>query len=130
MNSASVQFNESVQRPVPAETATQARAPAAAIPKLRVRTLLAVPVATFIALAVHLFVSKDEPAVDTRSYSVLLGIIFGASALAAAAQPFWSALRGWLAHMCPIIAAAVSLLCAWEVITSGFRLLPLPYFPS
>src|SRR5260370_18569195 len=32
--------------------------------------------------------------------------------------------------MCPIIAAAVGLLCLWEVITSGFRLLPLPYFPS
>ena len=32
--------------------------------------------------------------------------------------------------MCPIIAAVVLLLCLWEVITSGFRWLPLPYFPS
>jgi NitT/TauT family transport system permease protein len=33
-------------------------------------------------------------------------------------------------HLCPIIAAAILLLCLWEVITSGFRLLPLPYFPG
>jgi NitT/TauT family transport system permease protein len=35
-----------------------------------------------------------------------------------------------MAHMCPIIAAGVLSLCLWEAITSGFRLLPLPYFPS
>jgi NitT/TauT family transport system permease protein len=35
-----------------------------------------------------------------------------------------------MAHMCPILAAAVLLLCLWEGITSGFRLLPLPYFPG
>ena len=33
-------------------------------------------------------------------------------------------------HMCPILAAAALLLCFWEIITSGFRLLPMPYFPS
>jgi NitT/TauT family transport system permease protein len=32
--------------------------------------------------------------------------------------------------MCPIIGAAIGLLCVWDLITSGFRLLPLPYFPS
>jgi NitT/TauT family transport system permease protein len=32
--------------------------------------------------------------------------------------------------MCPILAVAVLFLCAWEGITSGLRLLPLPYFPS
>jgi NitT/TauT family transport system permease protein len=39
-------------------------------------------------------------------------------------------LRRWMEHMCPIIAGAILLLCLWEVITSGFRWLPLPYFPS
>jgi NitT/TauT family transport system permease protein len=33
-------------------------------------------------------------------------------------------------EMCPIVAVAVLLLCGWELITSGFRWLPLPYFPS
>jgi NitT/TauT family transport system permease protein len=88
------------------------------------------PLAALIALAVHLFVSKSEPVADTRSYSLFLGIILGVSVVAAAVQPLWSGLRHWMAHMCPILAAAVLSLCLWEVITSGFRLLPLPYFPG
>ena len=32
--------------------------------------------------------------------------------------------------MHPILAATALLLCFWEIITSGLRLLPLPYFPS
>src|SRR3989449_1048597 len=92
--------------------------------------MLALPVTSLIALAIHLLVSPNEPAPDTRSYSVFLGIMLGASLVAASVQPFWSSLRRWMVHMCPIIAAAVLLLCAWEVITSGFRLLPLPYFPG
>jgi NitT/TauT family transport system permease protein len=32
--------------------------------------------------------------------------------------------------MCPIIAAAFVLLGIWETISSGFHLLPLPYFPG
>jgi len=35
-----------------------------------------------------------------------------------------------MAHMCPIIAGIIGLFCIWEIVTSGFRLLPLPYFPS
>jgi NitT/TauT family transport system permease protein len=31
---------------------------------------------------------------------------------------------------CPIVAAGVVLLIVWTLITSGFRWLPLPYFPS
>jgi len=96
----------------------------------RMRTLFATPLATVIALAVHLMVSKGEPAADTRSYSVFLGIIFAASLVAAAVQPLWPGLRRRMAHLCPILAAAVLLLCLWEGITSGFRLLPLPYFPG
>jgi NitT/TauT family transport system permease protein len=131
MNTALVQVKEPVQMPVLIEkTARVVTASSVVASKLRVRTLVALPMATLIALAVHLFVSKTEPVADTRSYSVFLGIVLGASLLAAAAQPFWSSLRRWMAHMYPIFAAAVLLLCVWEVITSGFRWLPLPYFPS
>jgi len=80
--------------------------------RARARTLLAIPLP------------------ETHSYSVFLGIILGSAGVAAVAQSFWSHLRRWMRHMCPIIAAAVWLLCFWEVITSGLRLLPLPYFPS
>src|SRR5439155_15458204 len=72
----------------------------------------------------------NEPAPDTRSYSVFLAIILAVSLAVATVQPLRPALRRWMAHTCPIIAAAVLLLCLWGVITSGFRLLPLPYFPS
>src|SRR6185295_14237310 len=94
------------------------------------KTLFAVPAATTVALAVHWLVSKNEAATDTRSYSLFLGIVFGASLISAGVQPFWSGLRRWLTRMCPIIAGAILVLCAWEIVTSGFRLLPLPYFPS
>jgi NitT/TauT family transport system permease protein len=32
--------------------------------------------------------------------------------------------------MCPIFAGAIVLLTAWEVITVGLKLLPMPYFPG
>ncbi len=130
MNSVSMQANKPLSISVLAEKAVRDLAPAPALAKLRVRTLLAVPVAVSIALAVHLFVSKAEPAPDTRSYSIFLGLILGASVASAAVQRVWRGLRGWMDHICPIIAAAFLTLCLWEVITSGFRLLPLPYFPS
>jgi sulfonate transport system permease protein len=131
MNTVLVQVKEPVQVSAPVHKTEWPVGPSPAIAsKLRLPSLLAFPAATLIALAVHFFVSQDEAAVDTRSYTVFLGIILGASLVAAAVQPFWSGLRRWMAHMCPIFAAVVLLLCFWEGITSGFRLLPLPYFPS
>lgn len=97
---------------------------------MRARILLAVPVTALVALAVHVWVSPKQPVPETRSYSVFLGLIFVAAVIASVAQAFWPRLRRWMEHLCPIIAAAILLLCLWETITSGFRLLPLPYFPS
>src|SRR4051794_15762457 len=115
---------------VPAEKAAPVFKPASdTLAKARVRTLLALPAATLLALAVHWFASKSEPLADTHSYSVLLGLMLGGAVAASAVQPVWPGLRRWMMHLCPIIAAAVLLVCVWEVITSGFRWLPLPYFP-
>ncbi len=131
MNTALVEMKERVQAPAPVEKRARALTPASGPPqKPRARNLLAVPVATLIAFAVHVLVSKDELAIDTRSYSIFLSTVLGLSLLAIAGQPFWPGLRRWLTHMGPILAAVVALLCVWEVITSGLRLLPLPYFPS
>jgi NitT/TauT family transport system permease protein len=120
-----------VHTPVSAETAGD---PIGGSPVLasnpRMWTLLATPLAALIALAVHLLVSKTEPPVDTRSYTAFLGGILVVSLIAVAVQQLWSGPRRWMAHMCPILAAGVLMLCLWEVITSGFRLLPLPYFPG
>jgi NitT/TauT family transport system permease protein len=32
--------------------------------------------------------------------------------------------------MCPIFAGAIALLCMWELLTTGYRVLELPYFPG
>ena len=129
MNTSLVQLKDPVS--IPADTVAGAVGPAPAIvSKPRVWTMLVVPMATLVALAVHRFVSQNEPSVNPRSYSVFLGLVTGLFVLGAVGQPLWSGLRRWMAHMCPIIGAVVLLLCMWEVITSGVRWLPLPYFPS
>src|SRR6476661_9045451 len=96
----------------------------------RWRTWLPVPVANVICLAVHWFVSKTEPPIETRSYFVFLWNFLAVSLLLAIAQLWLPTLRAPMRHAGPIFAAALLTLCAWELITSGFRLLPLPYFPS
>lgn len=96
----------------------------------RLRVLLAVPLASALALAVHSFVSKKEPLVETHTYSLFLAAIFAAALAAAMMQQFWPGLRRWMRDLCPIVAAAAALLCFLEVITSGLRWLPMPYFPG
>jgi NitT/TauT family transport system permease protein len=97
---------------------------------VRLSTLLALPIACAIALVIHLFVSKEEPTVETHSYTIFLCIILAVAIFAAALQPLWKNLRRWVRDTSPILAVAVLILCLWEVITTGLRLLPLPYFPS
>ena len=96
----------------------------------RWRTWLPVPVANLICLAVHWLVSKTEPPAETRSYFVFLWNFLAVALLLAIAQLWLPALRRRMRQMGPIFAAALMTLCAWELITTGFRLLPLPYFPS
>jgi len=119
-----------VQSPAPDVLARPVSRTNAIAVKPRVRTLLAVPIATLIALAVHYYVSKKELAPETHLYFLFLYGVLGLSLLAGVMQLFSAHLRRWMMHMCPIIAAAILSLCLWEVITSGLRLLPLPYFPS
>ena len=96
----------------------------------RWRTWLPVPVANLICLAVHWFVAKTEAPAETRSYFVFLLNFLAVSLLLAIAQLWLPALRRRMRQAGPIFAAALLTLCAWELITTGFRLLPLPYFPS
>jgi NitT/TauT family transport system permease protein len=91
---------------------------------------LAVPVASLITFGIHLLFSKNAPPVETHSYMLLFWEILGVSIVLAIAQRFWATLRNWMRHMWPIFTAAILLLGIWDVITSGFRLLPLPYFPG
>jgi NitT/TauT family transport system permease protein len=117
----------------PGSSATKGAAPKPSSPraeKMRWRTLAALPVAALISLGVHLAIAKEEPATQTASYTVFLGTVLGLSIAAAVLQLAWPAFRRWLEHMNPILAAAVLGLCGWEVVTTGFRWLPMPYFPS
>jgi len=112
------------------ESSPERSAPGQESVKPRLRTLLAVPIATAVALAVRLAVARNEPPTDTRTFTIFLALIGGLSIAAAGLQFASTALQRWMAHMCPILAAAVLSLCAWEIITTGLRWLPLPYFPS
>jgi NitT/TauT family transport system permease protein len=132
MNTASVPVKESVSvsarnaavKPVRSQAAREANS------KLRLPTLSAVPAAALVALGVHFAVRRNDPEPDTTSYFIFLSVILGLALLVDIVQALVSTLRRWMADMCPIIAAGLGLLCVWELSTSGFRLLPLPYFPS
>ena len=112
------------------QPAAKLEPPADAAFKLRLRTQLAVPVAALVALGVHLLFSSRVSQVETHSYLLLFCEIVAVSIFLILAQPFSFRLRQWMRHMCPIFTAAILFLALWELITLGFRLLPLPYFPG
>src|SRR5437773_10685667 len=91
---------------------------------------LAVPVAALFAFGIHLPFSKNAPPLETHSYMLLVWEILGVSIVLAIAQSFWPASRQWLRHMWPIFTAAILSIGVWDIVTSGLRLLPLPYFPA
>jgi NitT/TauT family transport system permease protein len=97
---------------------------------VRTRTLIAVPLAAVGALGTHHAALHQWPGPETITYTYFLGLLFGAFVLIGVIQMIWPGLRRWMQDMCPIIAAAVWLLGFWDVITTGFRWLPLPYFPG
>ena len=124
-------MNTSIDVVTPAVQRTEARPDGAyTLSWKSPRGWLALPLALAIALAIHLWASRNQPAPETRVYYIFLGGLFAAYVLAVAVQPFWRALQRWLNHMCPILAGAVLLLGVWEVITTGFHWLPMPYFPG
>src|SRR6266487_3950274 len=90
----------------------------------------AVPLAALVALAIHLLFSKKAPAVETHSYTLFIYEIVAVSIVLAIAQRFWKPLRSWMRHMCPIFTAAILSIALWDLVTFGFQLLPLPYFPG
>jgi NitT/TauT family transport system permease protein len=92
--------------------------------------LAAVPLVTVVALGIHRLIAQREPPEETRTYTLFLSILLGASLVALSVRPFLPRLQRWMNEMWPILAATIALLAGWEVITSGMRLLPMPYFPS
>src|SRR5262245_12250424 len=126
MNTSLVQSKEPRPMPLSAERAARPARPSASragsAPAARWRTLLAGPLAVGVALAIHFCAARNEPPVDTRTYTLFLGGLLGLFVAAAVVQGWWPGLRRWMTHQCPILAAAVWLLGLWEAITSGLRL--------
>src|SRR6266403_4739415 len=92
--------------------------------------LLTVPAAAVVALGIHLFVAKSEPPNESHTYTIVLGSFFAGAIVAAVMQRWWPTLQTRMRRLRPLFTVGVLLLCVWEIITSGVRLLPLPYFPS
>jgi NitT/TauT family transport system permease protein len=90
----------------------------------RISRSLVVPVASFIAIAIHFFLPNRGLNPPTHTYPTILfallvlGVILGIPPVNR-----WSATRN------PLLAAAVLVLALWELITIKLNLLPLIYFP-
>ncbi|WP_035607558.1 ABC transporter permease subunit [Haloferula sp. BvORR071] len=88
------------------------------------------PLAVAAAYGIHAAVSKQEPELETRNYTIFLAGLGGLGLLAGALQLFLGGFRRWMQEMWPILSAAVLVFGVLEIVTTGVRLLPLPYFPS
>src|SRR5437899_1157664 len=92
--------------------------------------LLTVPAAAALALGIHLLAAKSEPPNESHTYTIVLGSFFAGAIVAAVMQRRWPALQTRMRRFRPLFTVGVLLLCVWELITSGFRMLPLPCFPD
>ena len=140
---------QGIETPVEVATAAEPGAPAdsllapqtvgapaptspAPIRRWRWRSVLAIPLAAGIALAVRYLIPDKHPPLPlvTNYYPTLLTTFLALGVFAAIVQAFWNPLRRQMRDKAPIFAAAVLAVCAWELITVKFFLLPLPYFPG
>jgi NitT/TauT family transport system permease protein len=94
------------------------------------RTLSIFAGAVAFAVVVHLIASKNEPPLETLFYTIFLCSVLVIALITAPAQIFWPRLGRWRQTFHPILTATALLLCLWEIVTSGVRWLPLPYFPG
>ena len=116
----------------PSKEAERVKEPALSsiVVKSRPQTLLAVPAAAAIGLAVHYFVPKSEPLFSTNFYPTFLRLMLCLGVAGAIGQIFSLPLRRWMRQTCPIIGVAVLTSSVWEFVTSCMKWLPLPYFPG
>ena len=96
----------------------------------RLPVYFTLPAAAGAMLALHLAISGDEPANQTKLYSQFLGGVLGLVTLLAAVAAVAPRVRSWLRRAGPIFGAGLLVLGAWEIVTAGLRWLPLPYFPT
>jgi NitT/TauT family transport system permease protein len=121
--------------------AGEARPLAAAPPRgLRpAAAVLAPAVVALVALAVHQYLPTrqevprswmDRLPAWQHPYPLVILALLGASVLAALVQAVWRPLRPWARHYAPLLAGAIGLVCAAEIVTSKTAWMPQPYFPG
>ena len=131
-----------------AERPAAAQGPAAVVPAPRAAApsaaraaagVLSPAVAALAALAVQLLLPNGQrPAAGwadalapwLRPYTLALEALTDAALLLAAAQWAWRPLRPWARHNAPLLAGAVAVFCAWDLITLKLNWMTLPYFPG
>jgi NitT/TauT family transport system permease protein len=128
MSTLSPEMKESLPASV-FETSPPAPMPPPAV-KLPARTLVLLPLAVLAAFVVNVWAARNQLPNETRIFNQFLAIVLGLVLIASLAQVFFRSLRRWMREKFPILAAALILLAIWESITSGLRLLPMPYFPG
>lgn len=106
-------------------------------------------IAAALALALHTLLPSQQSDEPTKIYPRLLWCGIGLGVFLAATQRLWrqhklslrreplkflpaiiSNVLHWCVVNAPILAATALLLCAWDLITLKFALMPLPYFPG
>ena len=134
------------------DDAARAGAPAPARPLYASRAALVwafLPsLAAAVALAVHKWVPNGQVTESTGLYPRVLGVVIVLGVVLALTQRLWrhrelslrrpamlpAAVASNVLHWCvvnaSILAAGVLLLCAWDLITLKFAMMPLPYFPG
>src|SRR5688572_18473999 len=75
--------------------------PPAPTRRWRWRTVLAIPAAAAISLAVHYFLPGQHPPSDTRYYPSLLLAVLALAVVAAIVQAFWNPLRRQMRDKAP-----------------------------
>lgn len=83
-----------------------------------------------VALLLHAFLPSRQTTMPTPHYPALLKLLFGASLLIAGVFAAVRRARPWIRHNGPLLAGAIALLCAWDLVTLKFAWMPLPYFPG
>jgi NitT/TauT family transport system permease protein len=101
--------------------------------------VLAPVVVALSALAVHVFLPDEQlaplswlDALPTwrHPYPVVLGVVLIGSVLAVGAQALFASLRESVRHFAPLVAGAVGVLTAWELVTTKLNWLHQPFFPG
>jgi NitT/TauT family transport system permease protein len=131
VNPAALAAEPEEARPAPSVARARGWRPAAAV--------LAPAGAAALALLVHHYLPTrqelprswmDRLPAWQHPYPLLLLALLAASLLAAAAQAAWRPLRPWVRHYAPLVAGALGLACAAEVVTAKTAWMPQPYFPG